>query len=132
MHKNPLRFGRSICRNFLAIYEHPTMAKTLTLFENCSHVFDFRLRFILVRICTPFVKLWATHLIAFRTRTPRIPNTNSPGLRPNGVSGSPLDCLAVKTFLLSYCIGTRLVQKLHIDGGLKSLWRPVDTPRLDF
>ena len=57
---------------------------------------------------------------------------NSPGLWPSSVSGSFLDCLAVKTILLSYCIGTPLARKLHIARGSKSPWRPFFAPRLDF
>ena len=63
---------------------------------------------------------------------PRHRQTNSPGLWPSSVSGSPLDCLAVKTILLSYCIGTPLAQKLHIIEYAKSPWRPFFAPRLDF
>ena len=56
---------------------------------------------------------------------------NSPGLRPNGVSGSPLDGLMVKGSYFNLVLGTPPAHKLHVIEYAKSLWRPFGAPRLD-
>jgi hypothetical protein len=61
-----------------------------------------------------------------------ITNYNSPGLVPNGVSGSPLDGLLVKGSYFQLVLGTPPAQKLQAVEWAKSLWRPFGAPRLDF
>ena len=57
---------------------------------------------------------------------------NSPGLRPNDVSGSFEDGLVVKGSYFQLCQGARPVQKLHLIDWPKSLSRSLGAPRLDF
>jgi len=56
---------------------------------------------------------------------------HSPGLRPNGVSGSFLDDLMVKGPFFELFQGTPPAQKLHAIEYSKSLLRPFGAPRLD-
>ena len=57
---------------------------------------------------------------------------NSPGVRPNGMSGSPLDGKTDKTVLLSYSIGAPGPRNGPFVEVAKSPWRPFGAPRLDF
>ena len=54
----------------------------------------------------------------------------SPGLRPNGVSGSLLDGLTVKGSYFQLFQGTPPTQQLHTSEYAKSLWRHCGAPRL--
>ena len=51
---------------------------------------------------------------------------NSPGLRPNGVSGSTVDGLTVRGSYFQLVLGTPPDWKLHVTE--KSHWRPFGAP----
>ena len=57
---------------------------------------------------------------------------SSPGLRPNGVSGSLLDDPMVKGSYLQLFQGTPPAQKLHVSDGSEALCWPFGAPRPDF
>ena len=55
----------------------------------------------------------------------------SPGLRPNGMSGSFLDGPMVKGPYFQLILGAPPAQKLHVVECSKTLVRPFGVPRLD-